>query len=208
MKYTNENKNIMHEVGHFLMYTLYLTTNKRFDKKLFTSKIIELSIVPNPEENTAGHLTTVDNISKVKNRLCRSYTLLSGVLFSTYLVEHNWNCEFSKIKEIEHNFVHIYCDHGGGSDLESLVTSDRSMTFHKTAVYIQELKKIMFDLWDNEVIRKIMRQLYRGLQKNKCMEKEKLFNIIEPHIPELKKLGKQIYNAPNKFRLDAKALLF
>lgn len=211
MKYTKNNCYIMHEIGHFIMYTLYLSSKRNFDKNLFTSKILELSIVEEEDEDKTsyGHLTIGGEVTKIKDDLCRSYLLLSGVLFSLYLVEHEWKHkhEFSKKREIRCFLLDVFCDHGGGGDIQTLLDF-KNTEFFKLAIYIQELKKIIFSLRNNKSIRKIIHQLYRELQKNKFIRNERLFSIIKPHIPELKKLGKQIYNLPNKIKLRAKTLLF
>ena len=211
MKYTEKNCDIMHEIGHFIMYTLYLSSKRNFDKDLFTSKILELSIVEEEDEDgiSGGHLTIRGKITKIKDDLCRSYILLSGVLFSLYLVEYEWKHkhEFSEKREIICHLLDVFYDHGGCEDIHTLLNF-KNTGFFKLTIYIQELKKIIFSLKNNKSIRKIIHRLYRELQKNKFIENERLFSIIKPHIPELKKLGKQIYNLPNKIKLRAKTLLF
>lgn len=211
MKYTEKNSDIMHEIGHFIMYTLYLSSKKDFNKDLFTSKVLELSIVEEEDKDgiCGGYLAIGEKVTKIKDDLCRFYILLSGVLFSLYLIEYEWKhkYEFSETCEIRRYLLDVFYDHGGGEDIHTLLNFKNTGSF-KITVYIQELKKIIFSLKNNKSIRKIIHQLYRELQKNKFIKNERLFSIIKPHIPELKKLGKQIYNLPNKIKLRAKTLLF
>lgn len=206
MKFTNENSNILHEVGHFLMYTLYLTSKRNFSREVFISEMIEISIVP--DGDSIGHIRTGSDIEKKRFSLCRPFVLLGGVLSSLYFVDHTWETKFSSVHEIKSNFPDIYYNNGGGKDLLTLLRNDRSMGYEKTARYIYELRKIMFDLWDNRTIRKIVRQLYRGLQKDRCLRSERCYNIIKPHVPELKKLGRHIYNPITKIKINAKVILF
>ena len=211
MKYTEKNSYIMHEIGHFIMYTLYLSSKRNFDKDLFTSKILELSIVEEKCEDgiSNGHLAIEGEVTEIKNDLCRFYILLSGVLFSLYLIEYEWKHkhEFSEKREIRRHLLDVFYDHGGYGDIHTLLNF-KDTEFFKLTIYIHELKKIIFSLKNNKSIRKIIHQLYRELQKNKFIRNERLFSVIKPHIPELKKLGKQIYNLPNKIKLRAKTLLF
>lgn len=206
MKFTNENSTIMHEIGHFMMYVLYLASKRNFSREVFISEMIEISIVP--DEDSIGHIMIGSDIEKRGFGLCRTFVLLSGVLSSLYFVDRVWETKFSSVHEIKSNFSDIYCNHGGGKDLLTLLKNDRSMGCEKTARYIYELREIMFNLWDNRTIRKIVRQLYRGLQKDKCLYSERCYNIIKSHVPELKKLGRHIYNPITKIKINAKTVLF
>ena len=51
-KYTEETSNIMHEIGHFIFFTLWLSSKSSFEKSMFCNNILRLSIVPNEEEKS------------------------------------------------------------------------------------------------------------------------------------------------------------
>lgn len=207
-KYTKETSNIMHEIGHFIFFTLWLSSKGSFNKSMFCNNILRLSIVPNEEDKSFGRLTIGDSMVLKRNKLCRYFLLLSGVLCDILLVEHVWETKFKTVRNIRNHFVDIYCDHGGGGDLLKLVDT-YSATFDSVSAYIYELRKQIYKLWNQEAIRSITRKLYRKLQKDKEIHSEGCYKIIEPYIPELKKLGKQVYGPKTKLSvLYAKIILF
>ena len=212
-KYTRENSTITHEIGHFIMFLLYLSTKRGFNRDMFLESIEELSI--NPDENGSGGHITVDDDRLYENSLGCSFTLLGGVLFDILLVEHSYNFKykFSKLVDIINNHIDVYDDFGGSGDLLKLCEKEKRITFISSyiASNIVELKSIVYELWNNEVIRKIIRSLHRNLQKDKCISGNRCYSIIEPYIPELRQLGESIYclRVKLKIRLGyAKALLF
>ncbi len=208
MKSTEENRTIMHEIGHFILYTLFLSSRRGFGKDVFIDNFFEISIIQSSD--SYGHVTFSKSPKQLcVNKLCGGFTLLSGTLFSLKLIDHR--CEkirkFDSIREIRENFIYIYCDFGGGEDL-LLLLKNSGFGISKTTAYIHELIKIINEIWNSETIRKISRSLYKGLQKNKSLSGETCYSIIKPYIPELKKLGKQIYSIKTKLRISAKAILF
>lgn len=208
-KYTEETSIIMHEIGHFIFFTLWLSSKGSFNKSMFCNNILRLSIVPNEEEKSFGHLTIGDPRVLKRNKLCRYFLLLSGVLCDILLVEHIWKIKFKTVRDIRNHFVDIYRDHGGSSDLFNLVLMDTySATYDSIPAHIYELRKQIYKLWDQEVIRSITRKIYRKLQKDKKIYSEGCYKIIEPYIPELKKLGKQVYGPKTKLSVYAKTILF
>lgn len=208
-EFTEENKTIMHEIGHFLLFLLYLSKKRGFGKKMFTDEFIEISIIKN--SYSLGHISITKDEKKLlrKSRLCGGFVLLSGVLFALQLVksDNKNKREFTTKREIKDNFVYVYCDNGGGLDLLKLLKNTWFGTSY-TASHIYELKNIINEMWDNEVIRKISRSLFRELQKNKVLNNETCYSIIKPYIPELKKMGKKIYSIKTKLKINAKTILF
>lgn len=208
MKYTVENSRIMHEIGHFIFFTLYLSSKSNFEKSMFCYNVQGISIVPDKDDNSYGRITVDSKILKRSKTGCY-FTLLSGVLCDLLIVDHTIEKKFDKVKDIRRNLIDIYNDNGGGNDLLQLIKDFvKSSTFDKVAVYIYELRKQIYKLWDQEVIRSITRKLYRKLQKDKEIYSEGCYKIIEPYIPELKKLGKQVYGPKTKLSVYAKIILF
>lgn len=137
------------------------------------------------------------------------FLLLSGVLYDLLLVNHTVEKKFDRVKDIRRNLIDIYNDNGGGNDLLQLTKYFvKNSTFDKISAYIYELKKQIYKLWDKESIRSITRKLYRKLQKDGKIYSEGCYKIIEPYIPELKKLGKEIYGPKTKLKVYAKIILF
>lgn len=206
MKYTVENSRIMHEIGHFIFYTLYLSSKSNFEKSMFCYNVKEISIVP--DKDSYGRITVDSKILKRSKTGCY-FTFLSGVLCDLFIVDHTIEKKFDKVKDIRRNLIDIYHDLDGGNDLLQLIKDFvKSSTFGKVAVYIYELRKQIYKLWDQEVIRSITRKLYRKLQKDKEIYSEGCYKIIEPYIPELKKLGRQVYGPKTKLNIYAKIILF
>lgn len=205
MKYTEENSNIMHEIGHFIMYTLWISQNKEIDRNYFNNRIFEISIVEN--ENSFGRVVVNNKISV--DTFCVKLTYLSGVLFSLGYVEHPdmlwW---FDDKWQIKKNFIEVYNKFGGSSDLLWILKNIRAADSNYIAIYIYELKKFIQIIRKDETIRKIVHQLYKGLQKNKHLSGDQCYSIIKPHIQKLKILGRQIYNPITKIKINAKAILF
>ena len=208
MKYTVENSRIMHEIGHFIFYTLYLSSKSNFEKSMFCYNVQGISIVPDKDDNSFGRVTIDSKILKKSKTGCY-FMFLSGVLCDLLIVDHTIEKKFDKVRDIRKNFINIYNDLGGGSDLLQL-TEDfvKSFTFDKIAVYIYELRKQIYKLWDQEVIRSITRKIYRKLQKDGEIYSEGCYKIIEPYIPELKRLGRQVYGLKTKLNIYAKIILF
>lgn len=212
-KYTRENSIITHEIGHFIMFLLYLSTKRGFNKDMFLSSITELSICHDNEDNSDGHVTVNDD-RLYENSLCCSFTLLGGVLFDILLVEHSYNFKykFFKLNDIINNHIDVYDDFGGSGDLLRLCKKKKRITFISSyiASNIIELKGIIYELLNNETIRKIIRSLHRNLQKDKCISGNRCYSIVESYIPELKQLGKNIYCPKMKLKIRlgyAKAVL-
>jgi hypothetical protein len=125
------------------------------------------------------------------------------------LVDHTIEKKFDKVRDIRKNFIDIYNDFGGGSDLFQLIKNFvENSTLDKISAYIYELKKQIYKLWNKESIRSITRKLYRKLQKDGEIYSEGCYKIIEPYIPELKKLGKELYGPKTKLKVYAKIILF
>jgi hypothetical protein len=208
MKYTVESSRIMHEIGHFIFFTLYLSSKSNLEKSTFCYNVKKISIVPDKKDNSFGRV--MFNLRTLRRSKIGCYfTLLSGVLCDLLLVDHSIEKKFDKVKDIRRNLIDVYSNLGGGSDLLRLIKDFvKSSTFDKVAVYIYELRKQIYKLWDQEVIRSITRKLYRKLQKDKEIHSEGCYKIIEPYIPELKKLGKQVYGPKTKLSVYAKIILF
>ena len=184
MKYTVENSEIMHEIGHFIFFTLWLSSKGNFDKSMFCDNVREISIIPNDDDNSFGHLRIGHARVLRKNKLCRYFLLLSGVLYNVLLVDHVWSIRFKTVRDINNYHIDLYCNHGGSNDLLRLV-EEYSATYNSISAHIHELKKQIYKLWDQEAIRSITRKLYRKLQKDKEVYSEGCYKIIEPYIPEL-----------------------
>ena len=202
MKSTKENIIIIHEIGHLIMYMLYLLTSRKFDRDYFINNIFEISIVS--DEISLGR---VEISNSIKNSgFCFRAVYLSGVLFSLeYIESYRYNFE-SKEKLMNHLFE-VYEKTGGSDDLTQIIKKFKRSSI-KLPVYAYEFRKMIKVLKENESIQKIIHKLYRGLQKNKSLSGDACYNIIKMYIPELKKLGKEIYNPFNRFRINAKAVLF
>ena len=205
MKFTEDNTTIVHEIGHFIFFTLFLSSKSNFGKEMFCENVGEISIVPNYTEKSLGHIT-INELQLKNNKLCCCFVLLSGVLTSLLIVNHEWNTDFNTVYDIRDNYVEIYCNHGGSEDLKKVF--DIRNTLGSVPSHIFELEKIIYYLWDQEIIRKITRKLYRRLQKEKVLYSESCYSIIEPYIPELIKLGKSIYRFRTKLRINARTILF
>lgn len=198
----------MHEIGHFIFYTLYLSSKSNFGKSMFCYSVQRISIVPDKDNNSLGRIIVDSRILKKSKTGCY-FMLLSGVLCDLLLVDHTIEKKFDKVKDIRRNLIDVYDNLGGGSDLLQLIEDYvKSSTFDKISVYIYELRKQIYKLWDQEAIRSITRKLYRKLQKDKEIYSEGCYKIIEPYIPELKKLGKQVYGPKTKLKVYAKIILF
>lgn len=208
MKYTVENSIIMHEIGHFIFFTLYLSSKSNFEKSMFCYNVQKISIVPDKDDNSSGRITVDSKILKRSKTGCY-FTLLSGILCDLLIVDHTIEKKFDKVRDIRENLIDIYNDNGGGNDLLQLIKDFvKSSTFDKVAIYIYELRKQIYKLWDQEVIRSITRKLYRKLQKDREIYSEGCYKIIEPYISELKKLGRQVYGPKTKLSVYAKIILF
>lgn len=205
MKFTEDNTTIVHEIGHFIFFTLFLSSKNNFGKEMFCENVAEISIIPDYTEKSLGYIS-INDLQLKNNKLCCYFVLLSGVLTDLLIVNHKWNTDFNTVRNIRDNYVGIYCDHGGSKDLKRVF--DMRNTINSIPYHIFELKKIIYYLWDQEIIRKITRKLYRRLQKEKILYSESCYSIIEPYIPELIKLGRDIYGIKTKLRINARTILF
>lgn len=201
MKHTLDNINIIHEIGHLLIFTLYLSSRKKLTKEYFTSKFISISIIE--DENSYARCTL--NNKFCADRFVATMVYLSGVLFSLEYVENNTTFEFDSRRQIKENFIDVFNKNGGINDLLWVL---RNIRIADITVYIIELKKIIQILRYNDSIKKIIHKTYRRLQKDKYLSNESIYGILRPHIEELTKLGHQIYNPLNRLRINAKAILF
>lgn len=208
MKYTKENSIIMHEIGHFIFFTLYLSSKSCFKRSFFCYNVEKISIVPDKKDNSLGCVSIDEKMIK-RSKIGCYFLLLSGVLYDLLLVNHTVEKKFDRVKDIRRNLIDIYNDNGGGNDLLQLTKYFvKNSTFDKISAYIYELKKQIYKLWDKESIRSITRKLYRKLQKDGKIYSEGCYKIIEPYIPELKKLGKEVYGPKTKLKVYAKIILF
>ena len=198
----------MHEIGHFIFFTLYLSSNSRFKRSVFCYNIEKISIVPDKKDNSFGRVTINTKMIK-RSKIGCYFLLLSGVLCDLLLVDHTIEKKFDRVKDIRRNLIDIYDGNGGGNDLLQLIENFvKNSTLDKISAYIYELKKQICKLWDEESIRSITRKLYRKLQKDGEIYSEGCYKIIEPYIPELKKLGKEVYGSKTKLKVYAKIILF
>lgn len=203
MKYTLDNNNIMHEIGHLLLFTLYLSSRKRLTEEYFTSKFISISIIE--DENSYARCTI--NNKFCADRFVATMVYLSGVLFSLEYVENNTTFEFDNRGQIKENLIDVFNKNGGRDDLLWVLRNIRADSSYITS-FIIELKKIIQILRYNDSIKKIIHKTYRRLQKDKYLSNRSMYCILKPHVEELTKLGHQIYNPLNRLRVNAKAILF
>lgn len=205
MKYTKENSNIMHEIGHLIMYILWMSRKKNFNREYFTNQILEISIIE--KGDSLGRVTI--NKKALVDKFCAKLVYLGGVLFSLEYVDHPemlWR--FDDKKQIEKNFIDVYCKFGGYEDLLWVINNIHGVDFNYIATYIHEFKKIIKIIKKDKAIKRIIHKLYKNLQKDKCISGDKCYSIISPHILDLKTLGQQIYNPFTRFKINAKTLLF
>ena len=195
MKYTLDNNNIMHEIGHLLLFTLYLSSRKKLTEEYFTSKFISISIIE--DENSYARCTL--NNKFCADKFVATMVFLSGVLFSLEYVE-NSVLEFDSRKQIKKKFIEVFNENGGINDLLWVLRNIRIADSSYITSFIIELKKIIQILRYNDSIKKIIHKTYRRLQKDKYLSNRSMYCILKPHVEELTKLGHQIYNPLNRLR--------